>query len=221
MVKFSGPMKYYKGKVYEFNLPAGFSCPQAEVCLVKADRHTGKMKKGPLTEFRCYAAQNERFPSTRDMRWANFDAIKKSTKTQIVTLISEAIPRNAERVRIHGSGDFFNQRYFDAWLEICRRHPRVLFWAFTKSISLWAKRIEDIPENLIMQASVGGKEDHLIEKYGLKFAKVFPTVEDALESGLPIDVDDHYACTNNGSFALVDNFGPDKGAREYVKNLMA
>ena len=38
MVKFSGPMKYYKDKVYEFNIPAGHSCPYAVECLVKADR---------------------------------------------------------------------------------------------------------------------------------------------------------------------------------------
>ena len=212
-------MSYYKDKVYEFNLPAGYTCPQAELCLVKADRVTGKMKNGPKQTFRCYAAQNERFPSTRDMRWRNFDAVRNLEAHDIAKLISVALPKNAKRIRIHGSGDFFNQKYFDAWLEICKCHPDILFWAFTKSVQLWINRLGLMPDNLIMQASWGGREDKLIEHYKLKYAKVFKTVDHALESGLPIDVDDYYACTNNGSFALVDNFGPDKGARIYIKNL--
>lgn len=218
-VRFSGPMKYYRDKVYEFNLPAGHTCPQAEACLVKADRETGKMVNGPKQEFRCYAALNERFPAARSSRWKNFDAVRNASKDEIVEFIVNAIPKNAKRIRIHGSGDFFNQNYFDAWLEVCRQNPEVLFWAFTKSVRLWVNRKDEIPENLIMQASRGGREDHLIEKYALKSATVFKTVEEALISGLPIDVDDHYACSNKGSFALVDNFGPDKGGREYVKTL--
>lgn len=217
VLKFSGPMKYYQDKVYEFNIPAGHSCPQAVDCLVKTDRMTGKMVNGKGQKFRCYAAQNERFPSVREVRWKNFDAIRESK--DIASLISDAIPKNAKRIRIHGSGDFFNQEYFDAWLDVCRRNPSILFWAFTKSVKLWINRINEIPDNLIMQASWGGREDHLIKKYNLKSATVFPTVEAAIASGLPIDVDDYYACSNNGSFALVDNFGPDKGARIYVQNL--
>jgi len=215
MLKFSGPMKYYKDRVYEFNLPAGHSCPQARDCLVKTDRVTGKMVSGKHQEFFCYAAKNERFPSVRDMRWKNYDAIR-NTK-DIASLINDSIPTSASRIRIHGSGDFFNQKYFDAWLKVCKKHEDILFWAFTKSVRLWVKRLDEIPGNLILQASRGGRDDYLIDEYGLKSATVYPTVEEALVSGLPIDVDDYYACTNNGSFALVDNFGPDKGGRQYVK----
>lgn len=219
MVKFSGPMSYYKDKVYEFNLPAGWTCPQAEECLVKADRDTGKMKNGPKMTFRCYAAQNERFPAARDMRWRNFESVRRAKVSEITSIISEALPKNARRVRIHGSGDFFNQKYFDGWLEVCREHEDILFWAFTKSLKLWIDRLDKMPKNLIMQASWGGRDDALIEEYNLKYAKVFKTVDQALESGLPIDIDDYYASTNNGSFALVDNFGPDKGARVYIQEL--
>ena len=204
-------MPYYKDKVYEFNLPAGHSCPQANECLLKADRDTGKMKSGRNQRFRCYAAMAERFPSVRGSRWHNLDALKKSRK--IAALISPAIPRNADRIRIHGSGDFYNQRYFDAWLEVCGNHPDILFWAFTKSVELWVNRLDQIPENLIIQASAGGKQDHLIDLHNLKSATVFTTLEEAIASGLPIDIDDEYACSNQGSFALVDNFGPDLGGK--------
>lgn len=213
-LRFSGPMSYYADRVFEFNIPAGHSCPNAVECLVKADRETGKMVNGPDQRFRCYAAQSERFPSARQVRWNNFDLLKKAkTEEAMAELICRALPKRASRIRIHGSGDFFNQKYFDAWLEVCRRNPDVLFWAFTKSVELWVNRINQIPENLIMQASMGGRQDHLIQEFGLKSATVFRTLEDAQKSGMPIDIDDTYACTNQGSFALVDNFGPDRGGR--------
>jgi hypothetical protein len=210
-VTFSGPMRYYKDIVYEFNLPAGHTCPQAKECLMKADRETGKMTNGPSQRFRCYAAAAERFPSVRDARWLNLEAIKKAK--DIVALINPAIPKNAHRIRIHGSGDFFKQSYFDAWIEIARLNPDKLFWAFTKSVQFWVNRLNAIPPNLIMQASRGGKKDHLIEEHALKSATVFRTLDEAIKSGLPIDIDDEYACSNQGSFALVDNFGPDRGGR--------
>ena len=204
-------MPYYKDKVYEFNLPAGHTCPQANECLMKANRLTGKMENGPAQTFRCYAAAAERFPGVRDARWRNLEAIKSSKN--LVNLILPSIPQKADRIRIHGSGDFFKQSYFDAWLEIARRNPEKLFWAFTKSVQFWIKRIDEIPQNLILQASRGGKKDPLIDQFNLKSATVFRTLQEAIESGLPIDVDDTYACSNQGSFALVDNFGPDRGGR--------
>jgi hypothetical protein len=211
-VKFSGPMPYYQDKVYEFNLPAGHTCPQASECLLKADRETGKMTHGKKQVFRCYAAMTERFPAVRDARWSNLDAIR--TSKDMVNLISTAIPKKANRIRIHGSGDFFKQSYFDAWLEIARLNPDILFWAFTKSVQFWINRMDTVPANLILQASRGGKQDPLIDEYNLKSATVYKTIALAKASGLPIDVDDKYACNNFGSFALVDNFGPDLGGRE-------
>jgi hypothetical protein len=211
-VKFSGPMPYYQDKVYEFNLPAGHTCPQANECLLKADRETGKMTHGKNQVFRCYAAMTERFPAVRDARWSNLEAIRASKN--MVNLISATIPKKADRIRIHGSGDFFKQSYFDAWLEIARLNPNILFWAFTKSVQFWIKRMDTVPANLILQASRGGKQDRLIDEYNLKSATVFKTITLAKASGLPLDVDDKYACSNLGSFALVDNFGPDRGGRE-------
>ena len=210
-VKFSGPMSYYEDTVYEFNLPAGHTCPQASQCLLKADRETGKMTHGRNQVFRCYAAMTERFPAVRDARWSNLEAIRASK--DMVNLISTAIPKKANRIRIHGSGDFFKQSYFDAWLEVARLNPDILFWAFTKSVQFWINRLGTVPANLILQASRGGKQDRLIDEYNLKSATVYKTIALAKASGLPLDVDDKYACSNLGSFALVDNFGPARGGR--------
>ena len=213
-LRFSGPMPYYADRVFEFNLPAGHSCPNALECLAKTDRETGKLSNGPQQRFVCYAAKSERFPSARNARWHNFDLLRAAkTEARMAVLIGQSIPKRAARIRIHGSGDFYNQKYFDAWLRVCREHEDVLFWAFTKSVQYWVNRLDEVPGNLIMQASRGGRLDHLIDQHGLKSATVFRTVEEARASGMPIDTDDTYACSNQGSFALVDNFGPDKGGR--------
>ena len=63
--------------VYSFSLPAGWSCPQAKICLSKADKITGKITDGKDTTIRCYAASDEaKSPNARKARWYYFHAIK-------------------------------------------------------------------------------------------------------------------------------------------------
>jgi hypothetical protein len=195
-MKFQLKKTFYPFPVYEFNLPAGHSCPFARDCKIKVDRVTGKFDvigKG----YRCYAAPSERFPGVRESRWKNFEEVIKTHKIEL--------PKDATHVRIHGSGDFFSQWYFDLWLQVARDNPKVKFWAFTKSIRFWIERLNEIPPNLTLQASYGSYDDDLIEKYHLKHAKVFTDRDEAIASGLPIDYDDTLAMSGNQSFALLDN----------------
>ena len=154
---------YYGSEVYEFNLPAGHSCPHAKECVVKVDRKTGKFSD-LSNAYKCYAAAAERFPGVRDHRWKNFDFTSKGNKP--------IVPHFAKHVRIHASGDFYSQEYFDMWLEICRENPDKEFWAYTKSVNYWIARLGNIPDNLELTASYGGKFDNLIEDYNLKRVKV-------------------------------------------------
>lgn len=161
-MKFSKNTKYYDDIVYEWNLPSGHTCPSAIECLVKVDRKFGKFTNKSKS-FKCYAAA-ERFPNTRELRWSNFESATKGILPEI-TLKMNAI-------RIHASGDFFNQEYFDLWLETCKKHPNVEFWAYTKSLNFWINRIDEIPSNLTLTASRGGKFDDYIEEYNLKNVRV-------------------------------------------------
>ena len=196
-MKFIKKNTFYKLPVYEFNLPAGHSCPGALGCKVLVDRETGLFTTTG-TEFRCYAAASERFPSVRESRWKNYESVMSGENI--------AVPTKATHVRIHGAGDFFSQKYFDAWLDVCLENEHVIFWAFTKSIRFWVNRITEIPKNLTLQASYGSKQDYLINKHGLKFARVYTDKKAALSSGLPIDTDDSFAMSGVRSFALLDNF---------------
>ena len=194
-MKFIKNTKYYTGTVYEWNLPTGTTCPFAMECKVTVDRETGKfdIKKG---QYRYYAASPERFPSVREHRWKNFEYVLNGN--------FPILPKGCKYVRIHASGDFFNQSYFDMWIEICKQNSEVVFWAYTKSLNYWVKRINDIPNNFILTASYGGKLDHLISEYNLKNVIVYDDINKVPEER-PIDLNDDWARIPYINFALLDN----------------
>jgi hypothetical protein len=193
--KFVQNKKYYTGLVYEWNLPTGSTCPFALECKVTVDRQTGKFDvyRGA---YKCYAASPERFPGVREHRWTNFEYAKAGNKIKI--------PQNCNAIRIHSAGDFFNQQYFDDWILLAKENPNVEMWAYTKSLIYWVKRINEIPKNLILTASYGGRQDHLIEEYNLKNVIVYKTPAE-VPSERPIDTNDDWARKPNINFALLDN----------------
>ena len=102
------------------------------------------------------------------------------------------------------SGDFYSQNYFDRWLKICKDNPGVEFWAYTKSLKYWINRINDIPNNLILTASRGGRNDDLINEYNLKNVEIIKNKKQA--KNRPIDVCDDIARVPKVNFCLMDNF---------------
>jgi hypothetical protein len=211
-------------KIYTFSLPAGHSCPFANNCLSKADKLTGKLTDGPNTQFRCFAASAEAvYPNVRLARWHNFDLLKKLNSNESKDLILASLPKKANIVRIHVSGDFFNEAYFLAWLQVAKAKPEVLFYAYTKSLVYWVNYIKDIPGNLVLNASEGGKLDAQISEHGLKFAKVVYSPEQAQELGLLIDHTDEAAYKTKESFALLIHGQQPKGSKasQSIKELKA
>lgn len=213
LLKFARGNAKLGSDVYTFSLPAGHSCPFANECLSKADKKTGKLTDGPNSEFRCFSASTENmYPVVREARWHNFNLLKGKTLHQMVNLISDSIPKDAEKIRIHVSGDFFSQDYFDAWLGVSAAHHKKLFYCYTKSLNYWIKRMavvgngkenKYLNSNFIATASKGGKLDHLIEAYNLREARVVFSEEEAKELGLEIDHDDSHAMKAGPSFALL------------------
>lgn len=205
------------------SIPAGHGCPAAEDCLAKANRITGKITDGKRTKFRCFAATDEaRSTAARRQRWHNFDLLRQcETVDEIVELLTMSIRPSYAPFRIHVSGDFYNQMYFDAWIEYARLNPNRIFYAYTKSLNYWVERLGDIPPNLSLTASRGGRFDALIDMYGLKEARVVFSESEASELGLAIDHDDSHAVENNGqSFALLLH-GTQPAGSEASKALQA
>jgi hypothetical protein len=210
--------------IFTFSLPAGHACPFANECLSKADKLTGKLTDGPNTQFRCFAASAEAvYPNVRIARWHNFDLLKKLNSVKAADLILASLPKKANIVRIHVSGDFFNESYFLAWLQVAKLRPNVLFYAYTKSLIYWVNYIKEIPSNLVLNASEGGKLDAQILEHGLKFAKVVYSPEEAEKLGLSIDHTDEAAYKTKESFALLIHGQQPKGSKasQSIKDLKA
>lgn len=187
-----------------FSLPAGHSCVGAQDCLARVHRTTGKLTDGPLTKFRCYAASSEAlFPNIRKSRWNNFKALIGKTRVQMADLILASLPKKIKLCRIHASGDFFSQAYFEAWCDVARHRPDITFYAYTKSLPFWVANLNCIPSNFKLNASRGGKFDSMIVPNNLKSVSVVYSEQAAKDAGLLIDHNDTLAYKQDKDFALL------------------
>jgi hypothetical protein len=191
---------------HSFSLPSGIACPGALLCrahVVDVDG-TRSIVDGKNAEFRCHAVAAEvMYRQTFDMRQRNL-AILKSLRTsdRMASALLAPLPYTSI-LRLHVAGDFFNQRYFDAWIKVASARPHVRFYAYTKSLNLWVARLGSIPENLVLTASMGGRYDPLIAEHNLRYARVVFSESEAIELGLPIDHDDSHAVNPGSSFATL------------------
>ncbi len=133
-------------------------------------------------------------------------------KWATVKRIEKTLPKNNDQpTRVHVSGDYFNQIYFDTWMQIARRHPNRIFYSYTKALPFWVKRLGTIPDNFRLTASYGGTHDWMIEKYNLRSARVVTSAQEARMMGLPLEHDDSHAMGTGGNFALLLHGQQPKG----------
>lgn len=210
-MKNNAKLKWLGKDAYSFSTLAGVNCPNAHLCKshVIETQEGRRIQDGKYTEFRCWAASQEViFKNLYLQRKHNMETLMKvaNSKEDIISLIQRSIPKNAKIIRINLSGDYQNQRIFDAWLEIARANPSIIWYSYTKSLKFWVRRLDSIPENFILTGSLGGSDDHLITEHKLRSVKVVYSEYEARKLGLPIDKDDRYAILNrfrNTNFALV------------------
>ena len=174
-------------QVTSFDLPAGHTCPAADMCKSFANRETGKITDGDNCKFRCYASSMEaRYTATRKAHWRNFDALRKLSLDKMVELILSSIPRTVKIVRIHASGDFFSKRYFQAWVRVAELCPDVTFFGYTKILPYVNS---PKPDNFRLIYSFGGKMDSKVTCEPVAY--VVKNIAEAIERGL------HPACIDN------------------------
>lgn len=189
-----------------FSLPAGHSCPGALSCLALADRETGKLADGPRQTFRCYEASVEaRYSSVRKSRWRNFDLVRHARPEVLQDMLIYGVQYNRQRktthVRWFTGGDCFSIHLRDAIIVSAQRTPDLIHYFYTKNLPLFLEgdppRLLELPANLRITASWGGKYDHLIEQ-GLfpRSARVVNHEHEAEALGLPIDYTDQLAWTD-------------------------
>jgi hypothetical protein len=202
-----------------FNLPAGKTCPGALLCksfAVVGEDGKRHIQDGKYTEFRCFAASGEvQYDSAFYNRANNLEMIIDAmSNLTVVDLIHNSIQhhrtRNTKKVRIHESGDFFLGKYLDAWIDVAKRNPDLIFYCYSKSLELFLGY--ELPENFYMTASYGGKWDHLIDEgHFTRYAKVVMYEEDAQALGLEVDHDDSH-CLGDKPFALLVHNTQPKGS---------
>jgi hypothetical protein len=204
-------LKFSKGNAKLIGIPslsllAGHSCPQANLCKAKVNLVTRKLEDGPEQVYRCFSASQEvLFKETFNQRKHNFDLLRNlKTADEMAALIQASLPNPKKKIiRLHVSGDMFNEQYFLAWIKIANDNPNLLFYTYTKSLALWVKNKNIIPTNLKLTASKGGRQDNLIDEHNLKYVQVVSTPEEAEQLGLPLDKDDSNAYMHDKSFALL------------------
>ena len=205
--------KIVGGQVWTFSTLSGWTCPMAQDCMSRAVSEAGKLSilDGPATKFRCFSASQEvLFPAVYRARKHNLEMLKTcgNNAHKMTDMILDSLPRKAACVRIHVGGDMFTLNYFQAWCDVAALNKSILFYAYTKSLGMWVKLAERkaIPNNLILTASRGGREDDKIRKYNLRETIVVHTEAEADALGYPIDHDDSHAALpewRDVSFALL------------------
>ena len=200
-----------KNDVAIYDNPAMFTCPFAKDCKEGVNPETGKLIVNPNAKFRCFAATSELISAAaRRKRWHNFNLLNQAKTTLkmkeliIASINANELTKKAPKMRIHSSGDFFNQAYFNAWLAVANAMPEKTFYAYTKSLPFWVKKINEIPENFHLTASAGGTHERLIEKHNLKHVIIVFSEQEAIDKNVEIDHDDsHCYNTKVRKFALL------------------
>ncbi|MEK7578540.1 MAG: hypothetical protein AAB456_02380 [Patescibacteria group bacterium] len=209
-----------KKKVFTFSVLSGFTCPGANECRSFAMRDVaGKayIQDAKSTVFRCFSASQEvLFPSVYNARKANMELIKMAAVDvqSAANHFVQQIPAKCQVLRWHIGGDFATQAYFDMAIEAANLRPDILFYAYTKSIPFWIKRLNDIPTNFVLTASLGSRYDDLIRLHNLRSVIVVGSEYEARKLRLAVDHDDSHATKNNGkNFALTIHNTQPKGGK--------
>lgn len=119
--------------------------------------------------------------------WSNvkpaFEKRYEITKTdEFINLMNSEIKRKkVDFLRIHDSGDFYSKAYIQKWFTIANDNPNVNFYAYTKSFILFQGL--NIPDNLDIIYSEGGKHDKLINTKIDRHARIFDNETDLTNQG--------------------------------------
>lgn len=150
--------------VYNFGIPAFRSitglmtCPKAGTCAAgcyaKNGAYLWKAVKNAY-EKRLELTQSESFTETMVAEIQK--VTKKSTKKVYI--------------RIHDSGDFYNETYLSKWLNVMSKFPNIQFYAYTKMVDMFKGRM--LPKNFDVIFSLGGKLDATINQATDRHSKVF------------------------------------------------
>ena len=126
----------------------------------------------------CYAGQGRMIMAASiQSRERNLAHINRISFSSLRDKVAEDVRSmdTVTHIRIHDSGDFFSRPYYHAWIEIAEMCPKVIFYAYTKSIPFleW----DNHPSNFRIVQSLGGSKDYDID-LNRPHAKIFATEQE-------------------------------------------
>lgn len=148
----------------------------------------------------CYAKQGGyRYPASKAARSHNL-AFSQGDAFVSGVVVDLARMRTVNTVRIHDSGDFYSQEYFNKWCDIAKALPHLTFYAYTKSLHL---DLSGAPENFKVTQSLGGRLDSLVN-LGKPHSRIFTSHEDRVRAGyVDGNLTDAYAIEGEQKIGLV------------------
>jgi Gene product 88 len=167
--------KKLQGGIVAFGLPAyrsesGFAvCPMAGSCAGLCYARQGQ-----------YVLPTVKTPREHNLAWLRSHSAEDFASAMGTDL--QAMHPAWQIVRIHDSGDFFTPAYLAAWIAVAKAHPTLTFYGYTKMIRLLAQVWDQMPPNMRLVQSVGGKEDGAID-WARPHARIFATAADLQASG--------------------------------------
>ena len=166
-------------KTAAFDLPAGFTCPAANICLSYA-MPDGRVKLGKDAKFTCYAAKTAAmYPATKRMQSDNLKKVNGFIRDYGIDCTADMIASDIESsgfgiVRIHSSGDMFSNDYTKVWLRVAEQCESVLFFGYTK-VYMSYRMLNDVRfPNLAFAFSIGSKQDAWIKDSDVTCTVVTP-----------------------------------------------
>lgn len=186
--------------VYNWGIPAFKSksglktCPNATKCAVGC-----YAKMGAYVWSNVANAYEGRLSLSQDQ---NFESVIKFHVEKLV----KKHPKGTIMVRIHDSGDFYSEEYYQAWKNIAAMfldNERIQFYAYTKMVVM-GKNDTTRPKNFNLIYSYDGSEDKHINTAKDRHSKVFESVEQLLAAGyVNASEDDMLALSPNVKVGLV------------------
>jgi hypothetical protein len=181
-------------QVMSVSIPAGYTCPAANICLTWADRDTGRLSWGENSTVTCFMAKVEGYsPNARRAYWWNWKLLRgcknTSEMTDLILRSFEKYPK-IQYFRIHAGGDFYHRSYFDAWLNVVHERSDITFFGYTKMLP-YAEQVFEIGlDNLFINYSYGGLFDNRLPDW-MPTSYIVKSPEEAEEMGVPLICVDH------------------------------
>ena len=152
-------------------------CPYAKDCVL-----TKTLDDGKVIQYKCYAQMGMyNFPNVKKAYLWRLEQYKTDEFVDMV--INEIRRKRVEYLRIHDSGDFYDRTYVNKWLKIMELFPDVRFYAYTKSVPLFIRRMDELPSNFDVIFSEGSTHEHLVDKSKHRFSSVFNSITDLIRAG--------------------------------------